>query len=657
VRCQGKVLLVVLSLCCVAGFAKEPPKSELTKKASELAQYGKSAFDRGEYEKAKAFYEESLQKYTEALDRKNQARVAYMLGKCYEALGDLTNALAYFKMAKHLTVEPEGLKSAQEKINLIEAKLKEQEEEKRRQEEAQKHLEEKVPEGKRIDIESMSKATVKVLALGLPSFARFEAKGGAVVPVAVPDSSYGSGVVISENCVVVTNRHVVEGKIAIAVRFEGIDVPLPAGVAYLSDSQDIAFLVIDRETCPNFVGEQSFGVDLPKRGSEVYKIGYGGEVSGSEVVTKTSSVKKGIVSRVEGIEGKELLEIDAPVNPGDSGGLLADAQGLFVGLVVAKAQESEGVGFAIPAKAVKDALEEARSEISEKMEEIRGPKRKLYRFLRDLCLHLGEKTPKELAELMLSEESLKRFQEILDQKEEWFSGGMALSLLAAWWNHGLALMASGDKEQAKKVFDTVRDSTLEVASKDSQARASSFAMNIREAHTMVTKTLAPPPPPLPPPQPKPEKKNRFEARIGKKVEFYMHWVPFFNIKIDGHQKIQLLSLSSGLQFPVAGIERFEFGFGVGYAYLYFKDYDPHISRVLLPFRFRYWFLVFDLGPEIVIHKELSGPFQEKETKVDPGFLLRLGISKGVDLGLQFEKIPTIAGRLNFLGIFFGFMVE
>ena len=654
-RCKGKVLLVVLNLCCVYGFAKEPPKSELTKKASELAQYGKSAFDRGEYEKAKAFYEESLQKYTEALDRKNQARVAYMLGKCYEALGDLTNALAYFKMAKHLTVEPEGLKSAQEKINLIEAKLKEQEEEKRRQEEAQKHLEEKVPEGKRIDIESMSKATVKVLALGLPSFARFEAKGGAVVPVAVPDSSYGSGVVISENCVVVTNRHVVEGKIAIAVRFEGIDVPLPAGVAYLSESQDIAFLVIDRDTCPNFVGEQSFRIDLPKRGSEVYKIGYGGEVSGSEVVTKTSSVKKGIVSRVEGIEGKELLEIDAPVNPGDSGGLLADAQGLFVGLVVAKAQESEGVGFAIPAKAVKDALEEARSEISEKMDEIRGPKRKLYRFLRDLCLHLGERTPKELTELTLSEESLKRFQEIL--LEGRFSWGEVLLILATWWNHGLALMASGDKEQAKKVFDTVRDRTLEVASKDSQAGSSSFAMNIREAHTMVTKMLAPAPKPLPPLEPKPEKKNRFEARIGKKVEFYMHWVPFFNIKIDGDRKPQLLGFSSGLQFPVAGIERFDLGFGIGYAYLYFKDYDPHISRILLPFRFRYWFLVFDLGPEIVIHKELSGPIQEKETKADAGFLLRLGISKGVDLGLQFEKIPTIAGRLNFLGIFFGFEVD
>jgi S1-C subfamily serine protease len=647
-KLQGVALFLVLMSCVIQGFAKEPPKKAVIDEAKKLAEYGKSAFAQNEYEKARAFYEESLQKFKEAQDQKGQARIAYMLGRCYEMLGDLKNALVYFKMAEVMTDQKEVLEKARQKIGEIEETLKKQEE----AEKAKK---------KTIDIEKMSKATVKVLALGLPSFARFEGKGGKDVPVAVPDSSYGSGVVVSENCVVVTNKHVVQGKIAIAVRFEGIDVPLPATIAYLSDSQDIAFLVVDRESCMDFVGGEDFLIALPERGSEVYKIGYGGEVAGSEVVTKTSSVKKGIVSRVEGIEGKELLEIDAPVNPGDSGGLLADAQGLFVGLVVAKAQESEGVGFAIPAKAVKDALEEARSEISQKMEEIQGPKRKLFRLLRDLCSDLGERSAKDLTAFVIDQKRLQRLGEHLQEKPEWLTGGIALLVLATAWNYGLVLMASGDKEQAKKVFDMVRDTTLNVASSDDQIANSSFALNMGQAYTMVTNILAPPPPPPPPPQPKPAKKNRFEARIGKKVEFYMHWVPFFSIKIDGETKPQLLSLSSGLQFPVAGIERFEFGFGVGYAYLYFKDYDPHISRILLPFRFRYWFLVFDLGPEIVIHKNLKSTYwfsdQEKETKADAGFLLRLGISKVVDLGLQFENIPTMVGRLNFLGIFFGFMVD
>lgn len=163
--------------------------------------------------------------------------------------------------------------------------------------------------------------------------------GGAYIT-----SGAGSGVIISDSGHILTNYHVVEGA-------ESITVTLPDGreekVVWVMGDEvtDIAVIKIDAETENAAVIGSSASLAA---GQQVMVVGnplgdLGGSVSG------------GIISAVDRhvtIEGKEmnLIQLDAAVNPGNSGGGLFDMRGALVGIVNAKsvAEDVEGIGFAIP---------------------------------------------------------------------------------------------------------------------------------------------------------------------------------------------------------------------------------------------------------------------------------------------------------------------
>ena len=163
--------------------------------------------------------------------------------------------------------------------------------------------------------------------------------GGAYIT-----SGAGSGVIISDSGHILTNYHVVEGA-------ESITVTLPDGreekVVWVMGDEvtDIAVIKIDART------ENAAVIG----GSASLVAGQQVMVVGNPLGDLGGSVSGGIISAVDRhvtIEGKEmnLIQLDAAVNPGNSGGGLFDMRGALVGIVNAKsvAEDVEGIGFAIP---------------------------------------------------------------------------------------------------------------------------------------------------------------------------------------------------------------------------------------------------------------------------------------------------------------------
>ncbi|MBO5271133.1 MAG: trypsin-like peptidase domain-containing protein [Clostridia bacterium] len=165
----------------------------------------------------------------------------------------------------------------------------------------------------------------------------------------------GSGVVISEGGHIVTNYHVVDGANEITVRLlNGMEykaVCLDGDVA-----MDIALLKIESDTAltPVEIGA-----------SDDHVIGQDVVAIGNPLGNLPGTVTDGIVSALERtitIEGysRKVIQTNAAISPGNSGGGLFDRFGRLVGIVNAKnsSEGAEGLGFAIPIDAVFDDIVE-----------------------------------------------------------------------------------------------------------------------------------------------------------------------------------------------------------------------------------------------------------------------------------------------------------
>ena len=154
--------------------------------------------------------------------------------------------------------------------------------------------------------------------------------------------SGGTGFLITDNGVVVTNEHVVADHASVKLRLTS-GREYVAKVADKHPSLDLAYLNIqssDRFT-PIAIGNSA----EVRVGEEVIAIGFPlGSQLGQE-----PTVSRGIVSAIR----QGVLQTDAPVNPGNSGGPLLDRYGNAIGVVTSRIDESQGrsvsgIGFAIP---------------------------------------------------------------------------------------------------------------------------------------------------------------------------------------------------------------------------------------------------------------------------------------------------------------------
>lgn len=164
-------------------------------------------------------------------------------------------------------------------------------------------------------------------------------------------SGAGSGVIISENGLVLTCNHVIEGASTVTVTLtDGTDYT--AEVLGTDSWSDLALLQIEGK------GFSYATLAKAPEGEKVYsymKVGETAIAIGNPLGELGGSVSVGIISalgREVTIEGMPmtLLQIDASVNPGNSGGGLFNLRGELIGIVNAKStgDSVEGIGFAIP---------------------------------------------------------------------------------------------------------------------------------------------------------------------------------------------------------------------------------------------------------------------------------------------------------------------
>jgi serine protease Do len=204
-----------------------------------------------------------------------------------------------------------------------------------------------------------------VVAKAKPSVVTITVNGTStqgLSPFQVPTTGVGSGVVLTSNGYILTNRHVVAAGTSFRVTFsDGRE--LPATVVKISDTTDLALIKVDATgLAAATIGDTS----------NVH-VGQTAIAIGSPLGTYTETVTKGIVSglnrditvtdestrRPVALHG--LIQTDAAINPGNSGGPLLDFSGAVIGIDTAVASSAEGLGFAIPISAASDLIHLAQT--------------------------------------------------------------------------------------------------------------------------------------------------------------------------------------------------------------------------------------------------------------------------------------------------------
>jgi S1-C subfamily serine protease len=186
--------------------------------------------------------------------------------------------------------------------------------------------------------------------------------GGARGPFGGTATGIGSGIILTADGYALTNRHVVEGSQSLTATLAD-GTKYPATVVTVSDTQDLALVKIEATgLSPATIGD-----------SNAIAVGQTAIAIGSPLGTYTETVTKGIVSALDRtitvqdeqtgrpVTLKGLIQTDAAINQGNSGGPLLDAAGQVIGVNTATASSAEGLGFAIPIKEAASLIQQARS--------------------------------------------------------------------------------------------------------------------------------------------------------------------------------------------------------------------------------------------------------------------------------------------------------
>ncbi|MGW6442245.1 S1C family serine protease [Lentzea sp. NPDC055074] len=175
----------------------------------------------------------------------------------------------------------------------------------------------------------------------------------SAVTVRVEDG-VGSGVVLRSD-VVVTNEHVVKTNRQVRIRYA--DGQESGGEVIATDPlSDLAVVRTERKNLP--VAE--FRAELPRPGEAVLAIG---SPLGLEF-TVTAGIVSGLHRTLSGGPQVELIQTDAPISPGNSGGALLDSAGRVIGINESYIPPSQGavsLGFAIPSGVTLDVAEKLLS--------------------------------------------------------------------------------------------------------------------------------------------------------------------------------------------------------------------------------------------------------------------------------------------------------
>ena len=168
----------------------------------------------------------------------------------------------------------------------------------------------------------------------------------------------GSGVIISEDGYIITNHHVIEGANSVTVTLRDGNTSYTAAVIGSDSDNDIALLKVDATG----LTPATFG-DSSKLAVGDYVVAIGnplGELGGTVTDGIISALARDVTIEDQNMT---LLQTNAQISPGNSGGGLFNANGELIGIVNAKdsATEVEGIAFAIPINNVLDIIDDLKS--------------------------------------------------------------------------------------------------------------------------------------------------------------------------------------------------------------------------------------------------------------------------------------------------------
>lgn len=181
-----------------------------------------------------------------------------------------------------------------------------------------------------------------------------------IVSVATPSGiTTGSGTILTEDGYIVTNHHVIQNAISVSVTLYGEEYGIKAEIIGHNEQSDIAILKIpvsdlnpatfaDSSECR--VGEQVFAIGNPAGQLFAWSVSEG-IVSGRDRTLKM--YKDGKL-----VKELNVIQTDAAINNGSSGGPLINTAGQVIGIVTLKLSEENDLGFALSSNDVIAIVEE-----------------------------------------------------------------------------------------------------------------------------------------------------------------------------------------------------------------------------------------------------------------------------------------------------------
>ena len=173
--------------------------------------------------------------------------------------------------------------------------------------------------------------------------------------------SVGSGVIVSPDGYILTNAHVVNGGNARTVRVRlSTGEEQEAKVLWADATLDLAVLKVEKKNLPTIefgnaadvkVGDKAIAIGNPL-GLDLQSTLTSGYISG---LNRSITLQDGKI-----MDG--LIQTDAAINGGNSGGALLNAKGQLIGINTAKPESADGIGFAIPVSTAKPIVEKIVAE-------------------------------------------------------------------------------------------------------------------------------------------------------------------------------------------------------------------------------------------------------------------------------------------------------
>jgi S1-C subfamily serine protease len=188
------------------------------------------------------------------------------------------------------------------------------------------------------------------------------ASTSAFLPSGHPTQGVGSGIILTSDGYILTNRHVIDGARTLTVTLHTGEL-ISARLVQASDDNDLALVKVSRTGLAAAVIGSSGALEVGQTAIAI----------GSPLGTYTETVTRGIVSGLgreitvtDELTGspatlRNLIQTDAAINPGNSGGPLLDASGAVIGINTAVSTVAQGLGFAIPIDDAIELVNEARA--------------------------------------------------------------------------------------------------------------------------------------------------------------------------------------------------------------------------------------------------------------------------------------------------------